>query len=93
MRPKTPDEMSAVIETVIRLRAYADLAAAARRGPLDEPAIAAIEATAIAAVGHGDEFADEFPTFQAEIAVADAKQVMREEFAMHRVRRQSARHR
>lgn len=70
MIPSTPQEMTDLITHTLLLRVYGDITTAARRGRLTEHDISLIERSAIRLLKDEAKFADEFPTFEAEPAVA-----------------------
>ena len=72
MIPETAREMVLRIQLSLLTRAYGDATTAARRKGVSENALRQIEGDAIAIFNAGADFATEFETFQAEIAVADA---------------------
>lgn len=88
MIPKTAAEMTGLVHIALLTRIYGDVTMAARRGRLTEDAIATIERRAIATLGGADQFADEFKTFQAEVAVAEAVKITRELLASVRAGRE-----
>jgi hypothetical protein len=76
--PKTPAQMTGLIHMTLMARIYGDITTEARRRGMTDDDITAIEERAIELLGKGEDFAGEFETFQAEIAVAAAVKLTRD---------------
>ena len=82
--PATPDEMVAMLLEAGRARAYVDITTAARRKRLTEHDIAVIERNILGLTVVTPEIADEFKSFEAEPAFAQARSLLKQYFEIAR---------
>jgi hypothetical protein len=80
LKPASAAELTAFLIHVGLMRAYFDTVDEARRKRLTENDIAVIERRALGVIAESVVAADEFPDFEMEKAVADAKAGLRELF-------------
>ena len=75
--PRTHIEAVSLLFQAGLARAYEKLATAAWKGRLTNADIARIESDVIAMLGEANEAADEFPAFELEKSVAEARRGLR----------------
>lgn len=85
--PNTPDEMVAMLLEAGRARAYVEISGAARRQRLTENDISIIERNILADCVVTPEIAQEFKTFEAEPAFAEAHALLKQYFAIAKAAR------
>ena len=87
--PQTPEEMLAMLFSLMVQKAYEQVTARGRRGPLTENAIALIERQLLDDLRGDLGFAHEFKTFEVEPVIARARADLAAFFsAVRNVRRQ-----
>lgn len=87
--PQTPEEMTSLLFGLITQKVYQQITTAARRRRLTEHDIALIERQGIDELRGDLGFANEFKTFEAEPAIAKARQLLDGYFAATRATRQN----
>ena len=89
MKPKNELEMIQALTNSVITRAYGDITTAALRGQLNETDIKNIETKVLALLDIPEGLADEFKTFQAELAFSKSKQIILNLFNITRSTRTS----